>query len=380
MQRLDTDGVVTMRTHTAIGYRIDADCSFRVRRTVTGRVASTGSRENVGERRHRGARAFSLVELLVVMGVMIALVATTLPAFKALQESNRASNGINGVTAALNTARALAVRESRDTAVMFMFDVTRQVMSMQMLYADTVTHNEPDLGVATVFIPVEGQSLVELPKGAGVYGCGYGATRVGNAKQENEANWYTDLGVLYDSSSDEGDPWLFPRSDPLFLANSMDDLREWHTRYLDTFIVRFSPDGTVVTNAEQLKYSKGSTDPDGYVELDSPGHFTSGDEQYGKWNPRIDNMNGKDHIVAECQLRPVPFLAVVDLYKLAAGTGIAAPWRVIGDSGGTLPPEREDSDNDGISDQIEVDNWINQNADIVSFNRYTGSIMRDIRR
>ncbi|MBL1217279.1 MAG: hypothetical protein D8M59_07250 [Planctomycetes bacterium] len=360
--------------NTAIRDRHDADCSFVGRRTVTGHVASTEHGDDVCERTHRGARAFSLVELLVVMGVMIALVATTLPAFKALQESNRAANGRNGVNAALNTARAIAMREGRDTAVMFMFDVTRQVTSMQLLYSAGVTHDAGEgLLVATIFVPIEGQSLIELPKGAGVFACGYGATRLGDIESQN---WYPDLGLLYESDSayKYQDPWLFPRTDPLFLADDESGINDTVIQYLDTFMVRFSPDGTVVTNAEQLKYNSSDKDADGYVELDRPGGQAIGKGKFGKWNLTYDDYMEKNHS-AECQLRPAPFLAVVDLYKLAAGTGIAAPWRVV-----AYHPTREDADQDTILDAFEVGDWINQNANIISFNRYTGSVMRDIRR
>lgn len=333
---------------------------------------------NTKKRFHDNKRpvcAFTLIELVVVMGVIIALVATTLPAFKALQESNRAANGMNAVSAALSTARSIAVREARDTAVMFQFDITRQVTSMQILVMEKTIMDIGGLGPASMFVAMEGTAPIELPKGAGVYGYGYGATRMGNSKDLNSANWYIDLGKMDDYAGNEADPWVFPRTDPIFFAGD-GDIKAIHVKFLDTFIVRFSPEGTVVTNAEELESLPGSG-ADSYIELDVPG--LTGGGAYGKWDPRLESISGKDKVVAEVQFRSVPFLAVVDLYRIAEETGIRAPWMTIGnfDAAG---PERLDSDGDGEMDQYEIDHWIKDQGAIVSFNRYSGEIMHDIRR
>jgi len=326
----------------------------------------------------RNDRAFSLVELLVVMGVMIALVATTLPAFRALQESNRSSNGVNGVSAALSTARALAVREGRDSALMFMFDVTRQVTTMQLLVLDSTVDDMT--GKASVFVPAEGQSLIELPQGAGVFGYGYGATRMGDGNPTPET-WYEDLGEWYETEEDPDlDPWLFPRTDPRIDLDGNADIQDADLELLDTFIIRFSPEGTVVTNAEELGSGtlSGANGGNGFIDIRIPGDSDFGGH-YRKWSPDITDVNGKDEPLAECHLRCVPFLAVVDLYKLSAETGIRKPWLALGEYF-SLGEERYDSDGDGERDHIEIDFWIDTKGSILSFNRYTGAVMKDIRR
>lgn len=323
--------------------------------------------------------AFTLIELLVVMGIMLVLVVTTLPAFKAIQKSGRLSGASNSVATTLNNARSQAVREGRDVAVMFRFDTQRQVCSMEVLRAEGVVYDADRLpnsrmNAATVFVAVKGQAPVDLPRGAGVLGYGYGASR-GNVS--NYDNWYPDLGNLfrYNTQSRKSDPWLQPRTDPRIIAvdnaPSTDDVRR-----LETFIIRFSPEGTVVSNAEELgSLARGG---DGFLDIDAPDSLN-----YRVWNPGIETGNFNNlrekTIHAEYQLRAVPMLVVVDLFEMGNDLGLRQPWMVVGDG---MPTSNDymDANTNTIVDQIEINDWIDLNASPISFNRFTGELMRDIKR
>lgn len=324
--------------------------------------------------RPTGARraAFTLVELLVVMGVILVLVVTTLPAFRAIQASGRVSGATNAVTSMLNGARAQAVREGRDVAVMFRFDTTRQICSMEVLVADATVYSAGNgMTAATVFVPVKGQAPMDLPKGAAVFGYGYGASRgsAGNAQ-----NWYPDLGNLFLYSQNTDDPWLLPRTDPRVFAVDAAPTTAG-VRLLDTFIVRFSPEGTVVSNAEEL----GSLAAGGnaFLDLDEPE-----DQNYRIWNPEVttNNNNLREKVVhAEYQLRSVPMIAIADILELGSQLGLREPWMVVGDSMPTSA-QYQDANENGQPDQIEINEWIEANAPPISFNRFTGELMRDIKR
>ncbi len=325
--------------------------------------------------------AFTLIELLVVMGIMLVLVVTTLPAFKAIQKSGRLSGATNAVTTTLNNARSQAVREGRDVAVMFRFDTQRQVCSMELLRAEATVYDadrpSPNSGMnaATVFVSIKGQAPVELPKGAGVFGLGYGVSRgLGGI---DYYNWYEDLGAISEFRGNyPRDPWIQPRTDVRVFAENGPPT-DGHVKLLDTFIVRFSPDGSVVSNAEELgSLAKGG---DGFLDIDAPDS-----PKYRVWNPEIKpgNFNNvRDRIIhAEYQLRSVPMLAVVDLFEMGTDLGLREPWMVVGDGMPTSGKYMNANGDQTPLDQIEINDWIDLNASPISFNRFTGELMRDIKR
>lgn len=321
---------------------------------------------------------FTLVELLVVMGIMLVLVVTTLPAFKAIQKSGRVSGAINSVTTTLNNARSQAIREGRDVAVMFRFDTVRQVCSMELLRAEATVYDADrrngGMNAATVFVSIKGQAPVDLPKGAGVFGYGYGATR--GSGGIDSYNWYEDLGSMSRFSGNSGrDPWLFPRTDVRVTAEN-NTPTDSDVALLDTFIIRFSPDGSVVNNAEELgSLAKGG---DSFLDIDEPDS-----PDYRVWNPEVTtdpfNTTGAKIVHGEYQLRSVPMLTVVDLFEMGSDLGLRQPWMVVGDG---MPSSQRflDANNNGTEDQYEINDWIELNASTISFNRFTGELMRDIKR
>jgi prepilin-type N-terminal cleavage/methylation domain-containing protein len=312
---------------------------------------------------------FTLIELLVVIAVILTLVVTTLPAFRSIQKSGRVSGAINALSSALETARAMAVRDGRDVAVMVRFDEKTVTTSLEFLQMDSIVYDADrqngGMNAATVFVPYPGLAPMELPKGAGVFGYGYGASR-GNVT--NKENWYPDLGLLYRYNGPTGrDPWLFPRTD-----FKVFDEESGNIDRLETFIIRFSPDGTIVTNAEELgSLARGG---DAFYELDD-----RDDPGFARWNPRVLNSGNltEPGVFPEYQLRAVPMVIVVDLYQMGDDLGIREPWRVLGDG---YPSDRKDANESGREDQYEIDDWITVHTTPIAFNRYTGEMMRDVKR
>jgi len=349
----------------------------------------TGNNKNA-----RRVTGFTLIELMLVIGVMIALTAATLPAFRSLKEGNRVSGGINAVSASLNSARSIAAKEGHDVAVMFQFDEVRLVCSMLLIEEAGTTNDAGNgLGEATIFVPVKGQKPISLPPGAAVFGYGYGATRIGDPA--NEWNWYADLGVFYKDHGNTQqlrgrDPWLFPRTDVRMFAkdgliqnvNSTKD-----PLFLESFIVRFNPQGTVVSSSEELAKGTSSGANDGYLELDAlhTDNNSLWKRTVREWSPNVLNIgNGKYEVIPELQLRSVPFLAVVDLYKMGAELGVRQPWLTVGkdhplEGDHALWDARGTNDSDR-PDHLMIDQWIDENASILTFNRFTGNVMKEFRR
>lgn len=322
--------------------------------------------------------AFTLIELLVVMAIIIVLVVTTLPAFQAIQKSGRLSGATNAVTTTLNNARAQAVREGRDVAVMFRFDTQRQVCSMELVRAEATVYDADQvngrMAAATVFVSIKGQAPIDLPRGAGVFGLGYGVSR--GAGGIDDYNWYEDLGALPEfRGAYPRDPWIQPRTDVRMFSESNTPTTQ-DVKMLDTFIIRFSPDGSVVTNAEELgSLAKGG---DGFLDIDAPDSLN-----YRIWNPEVESGNfnnlREQTIHAEYQLRSVPMLVVVDLFEMGTDLGLREPWMTVGD-GMPTSGKYMDANSNTTADQIEINDWIDLNASPISFNRFTGELMRDIKR
>ena len=324
--------------------------------------------------------AFTLIELLVVMGIMLVLVVTTLPAFKAIQKSGRLSGATNAVTTTLNNARSQAVREGRDVAVMFRFDTRRQVCSMEMVRAEATVYNADRVNgrmdAATVFVSIKGQAPIDLPRGAGVFGLGYGVSR--GSGSIDDYNWFEDLGAIPEFRGRyPRDPWIQPRTDVRIFSEANAPTTQ-DVKLLDTFIVRFSPDGSVVSNAEELgSLANGG---DGFLDIDAP-DSPPNNPNYRVWNPemQVGNFNNLNErtVHGEYQLRAVPMIAVVDLFEMGTDLGLREPWMVLGEG---YPDDRKDANQNSIADQIEINDWIDLNASPISFNRFTGELMRDIKR
>ena len=341
-------------------------------------------KQTIRRRNDAGGRGgFTVLELVVVVGVIIALVAATLPAFRAISDSNRVSGSKNALAATLGTARSLAMQRGHDVAVMFGFDVRTQVTTLQLIEESGTTDDAGNgMGAATIFVPVDGQAVIELPRGAGVLGYGYGASR-GSADPANPWNWYCDLGRLYVGARKNFDPWLQPRTDIRFFATDGDITKstDANAANLETFIVRYSPDGTIVTNSEELGSS--AAGGDAFVDLDKATDADA-DGNYRQWTPRITtNGRGEKVAIAEAQLRCVPFVVIVDLIKVGDELGIRKPWLMVGPESPYAATryqeiaDRSDANEDGKEDQIQMGEWMDANASAQAFNRFTGLLLPD---
>lgn len=220
-------------------------------------------------------------------------------------------------------------------------------------------------------------------------------------------------------------PWIFPRNDPrLFTAGESDanirpddriggdpwavitgagtvpsltlsDARQ-SVRHANSFCIIFTPDGTTTVSAgaggqenydfyiewpnAPVRRSDTSAEPQPY---DDPFIFdpeTIEDWRTGAVVP-IDERTPNPEVI----LRAVSQIAIVDVKRLTEDTAIRRPWLV---RPGTRPGVRQapkpnylgvDRGDQTYFDDDKVrrvSSWIDTNAEIVGFNRYTGNAVR----
>jgi prepilin-type N-terminal cleavage/methylation domain-containing protein len=112
--------------------------------------------------------AFTLIELMVVVAIIVILTAITLPAVKALTQGNSQKQAVNLVSALLANARAVAITSHKAAGVVFYEDqsaksqTAAQVVVASYLGIDGSSHTIID------FVRAPGQGYQLLPYGVKV--------------------------------------------------------------------------------------------------------------------------------------------------------------------------------------------------------------------
>lgn len=353
---------------------------------------------------HPRRRAFSLVELMIAVGIIVLASVVVVPGFTKLLESANYTSAVNTTASALGQARALAIRTQRYTAVAFLLDTQTETCTIQVLEllsaggTGYLSNNPTNQETASCqpFRPADGQAPIELPKGFVIYGLSYAAQRtrtpagddvsvevckIDNGIRGSGAtfNWYSgelvDEGVAVTAAgTGEMIPWLPPRSDPANYTRDGDDpwltardgnpapgQRSWTAqdtqavRHAQTFAIIFDPTGAIVTATSD----GGRPLTNAYLELTdspvdrrpaTPGPVRTLDcatnfdpENWRGCPPRNATAAADPTPNPEVRLRAATALAVVDTQKLAKDVGLARPFLVRPQADLTKsPPRRED--------------------------------------
>ncbi len=302
-------------------------------------------------RRSRHARAvrraaFTIIELLVVMGILILLAVLTGITVSGVSREARLSSGVNQVVAALGTARSFAIQNNVTVMVTFTVNVDParasegEVVEIVLAKAtgEITTRYASNQWYDERYVPIPGLPAVELPKGIKVAG------PLNTAYNGAPGGWGDgdDLWV-----SQPGGRWtIVPDADG-------DQVPEVVTQEIGRQIgVIFAPDGTMVTRNVQGAGGSGAVVWP-YLDADRNGQ------------PVIINASGYggvlqyvayDAVGDECDVHPVQWLAVYDDEALRTALG-DTNWG--GENG-------EDVRNSRIS------GWVDQFGVPIFFNRYTG--------
>jgi type II secretory pathway pseudopilin PulG len=367
------------------------------------------------------AVGFTVTELLVVIIIIVIGATLLLPATSRIIESNNYSSAVNLVSTTLANARAQAIRSGLPTGVVFLFDTQTEVCTMQVVelrsrQGGVLTQfaaSDPRHAYAQVFRPAAGTAPVELPVGFTVAGLSFSTapgSGDGSLIDRRTSHWYA--GEIYqDSFGNEVIPWIFPRDDvyhfiertspPLTREEfwDLDGISESDAtdavRHAATFMIRFSESGSVVTTSggggiatpnAYLEFVDGPLDRREDFDPDSPPEPADRADRFDPETGLGVNLTGSAvnfEPNPEVLLRSADQLAVVDLIGMRRELGIETPWFVRPERAGSLPmPGPNGPTDDGwyaIADDDEASRislWIDFNAELISFNRYTGEVLR----
>ena len=127
-------------------------------------------------------RAFTLVELIVVMVVMTILAGLSAMAYRGVAEDLKMSSATNSVVAALDNARAMAIKKNRYVITVFRprldSDGSEQVVDIVIAEwnGDSASADRGDGDIWTYdrFVPIQGMAVRTIKGGVNVAGPGYG--------------------------------------------------------------------------------------------------------------------------------------------------------------------------------------------------------------
>lgn len=295
-----------------------------------------------GIRRVHGMRSFTLVELVVAMGVIAVVGALTLVAVRQVSRNTRQASGVNAVMAALDNARSIAMKENKIILVVFrprldgpnkmyveavLAEWTGQTASMTYSFGANPS-------IVDRFVPVQDIVPRRLPSGIKV-----AAPKYGTSTEDNR--WQTQPHLpQINQATGSGEPFgvlagvMYAPDGATTSRNSRTDS---HFIFVD-----FNNDGlqTIAT----INYS-----------------YTGAASNFPNLDPDILYGCGFDE--DESMVSIAPFIAVYDddeARSLARGTWLGAG---VGASNFVL-------------DVTGPTGYISSRADRIHFNRYTGVAMK----
>jgi prepilin-type N-terminal cleavage/methylation domain-containing protein len=280
-------------------------------------------------------RAFTLTELLVVIGVIGTLAVLTLVAARKISKDARLALGTNTVIAALNEARSLAIKEHKDVMVAFMarLDGPRtQVVEVILAEwtGDTYLNtNGPNIEDDPIdrFLPVPGVPVRRLPRGVSVASPFYHSSSTAD-----DANWEPLTYLPWvDFDSGQGEMIGQPPG-VMFAADGSRTLRNSHSDSARSWI-DFNNDRLV------------RLDQQDYVPENVPLN----------WSREFDQIYEDD----ETFVSLAPFLAIYDFEE-------ALELKTL---------DWSDRENREL-ELIGPDGYITELGNRIHFNRYSGVVMR----
>jgi prepilin-type N-terminal cleavage/methylation domain-containing protein len=341
--------------------------------------------------RRRGA-AFTLLELLVVMGILLVLATLTAISVGKVTRDAKLANATNTLIASLGNARAIAIRDNTYVLVSFRIApdrrsriVPREPQVVQVITSkwtgEVVTPSTPlPAGVempstADVygerFLPVPGVPQRELPSGVYVAGPGFfrgsGGTFNGSTSTAtygaSDRFWFTQPTFVGTAN--------FSAATPTYTFNSA------LSEVGNNIGILFAPDGRMVSRlGEQVVEIDTVSGSDGnawakpFVDLDGNGFPSRGTSVFAPFSA-LQNVSFfyYDEPIDETFVDLVPYLAVFNMAEARDRFDTTA-WRGpnIGGLGNTVngqvanvPPRVRD-----------LSLFIDEQSDRITFNRYTG--------
>lgn len=327
----------------------------------------------------RRLAAFTLLELLVVMGILLILAVLTTISVGKITRDAKLANATNTIVASLGTARAIAVRDNTFVMVTFRIAPDRRAKALprepqvvQVVTARWTGESIQDSRAeaagnefrnvndtyADRFLPVPGVPMRDLPAGVMVAGPAFGFVTDSATVAGQNDRWWRSLPRFAGTAN-------YAVAPPTFTPDLTRTELGWAIGVL------FGPDGRVLSRMpgqvlEVVTASSGNQNAyvKAFVDYDGNGFPNRGTTNiYGSGPNNLDYFV-YDEPLDEPLVDWVPYLAVFNdaearqLFDGNAwkGTGAAAV-------GGASNPSKR------VSDQTL---FIEEQADRITFNRYTG--------
>ncbi|MCP4837457.1 MAG: type II secretion system protein [Phycisphaera sp.] len=297
--------------------------------------------------RHARDRGFTIIELLVVMGILVLLAVLTGIGVNRISKGARLSSGVNQVKAAMGAARSYAIQNNK--TVMLAFDIVVDAdrpangERVRMVLAEATGEYIPfsNYGFNERYLPVPGLPVSELPRGVKVAGP-LSTVFGGNSGDSSSDNtWVTQPG---------GD-WLV-RSNGDVLSPESGGRR---------IGVIFGPDGTLLTRNPAGVGAAGTVIWP-YVDLDGDGDFGDSINYPGVPSNGQEPYITFDAVGDECDVVPVQWLAVFDDEEMRRTLDESA-WDI---------SVTGDWDEASGNYHADVTNWVDSFGVPLFFSRYTG--------
>ena len=263
-----------------------------------------------------GGGGFTLIELLVAMGVIAVLAVLTLMSMRGIANDARMASATNTVKAALDNARALAMKNNTIVLIVFrprLEGVHKQKQEVDIYTAKWSGESILDLNGANVvdrFVPIPAIAVRTIPAGIKIAAPFYG--------------------------DNEDDVWITQSHLPAI--DSQAGAGEVRGKLI---AVMYGPDGTTITRNSQ------SDSNQIFVDFNN-----NGNQEVNSFDPDDQIFENDEPFVAMA-----PFLAVFDDDEA----------RELYDTLLWVDPITRDED---------LTEYITQFADRIHFNRYTGVVMK----
>ncbi len=189
----------------------------------------------------RPRQAFSLIELLVALGIIAALAAIAIPSIKAMQKSFDSTGAESMIGAALSTARTIAIKEQKYAGVRFQKAYvadSNKISDADQYMIFIIKDYDMQSNMETLFRAIPGYKPMKLPTNTGI----------------------TDMQVDdFDISDDDH------INDPIEVADAT------------TFSIVFSPSGKIVTHKLRVRNKAAENNPTTPNQSDYDDVFNSPD-------------------------------------------------------------------------------------------------------
>lgn len=302
-------------------------------------------------------QAFTLLELLVVIGIMLVLAVLTAISVGALSRDAKISSATNQIVATLGEARAIAIRDNAYVLVVFrmkrdprVIGGPREPQQVEMVTAKWTGEVVRPAGIsdndtlAERFLAVPGVPTRDLPASIRVAGPSFSFSTQSGVGQ-NDRYWRTQPRFVGTQTVSGTTTTYSPNLAQTEVGSMMG--------------VLFGPDGRVLSRNPQQVLEvvvDESTDPDawctGFLDGDGSGQPKKGTTAGGQSFPYWQYDEPSDQPLIDY----VPYLAVFDDADMR-GRFNTAPW---------AGPANNDARRNDVTSYVE------ELADRISFNRYTG--------